>query len=159
MSHQCIGLIFQVLIRRGLVCEMSVALKSRGWLYWPWVVWGAGWPGSAGLWRSEQLTWLHCQREGPADALAAPELESKVDFVIFVTTTSHKNGSCEMKWIALISVSSCWGYWESIFCFGNIMFEFPKQILKDFCSMKISNVGLPPNSNLGFFLESTKKTM
>lgn len=89
------------------MCEMLVALKSHGWLYGPWVVWGAGWPGSAGLWHFEQLTWLRCQREGPADALAVPELESKVDFVIFVTTASRKSGSCEMKGIALISVSGC----------------------------------------------------
>lgn len=73
-----------------------------------------------------------CRRKGTADALAAPELETKVVFGIFVTAASHGNGSCEMTGIALISVSSCWGYWESIFCFGNIMFGFPKQNFEGF---------------------------
>lgn len=145
-------------IRRGLVCEVSVALKSPGWLCGLWMVWGAGWPGSAGLWHSEQLTWLHCQREGPSDASALPELESKVDFVIFVSTASHKNGSCEIKGIALISVSSCWGYWESIFCFGNIMFGFPKQNFTGFLFHENFNCWLTSWFKSGFFfLGSTKK--
>ena len=97
-----------------------------------------GWCGeSAGLGVQgsgipRELTRLDCQRQGTADALAAPGLESKVVFVIFVTAASHGNGSREMTGIALISVSSCWGYWESIFCFGNIMFGFPKQNFEGF---------------------------
>lgn len=160
MSHQCVSMIFQVFVRRGLVCEMSVAPKSPGWLYRPWVVWGASWPGSAGLWHSEQLRWLRCYRESPADASAVSELESKVDFVIFVTTASYKNGSCEMKRIALISVSSCRGYWESIFCFGNIMFGFPKQNFAGFLfheNFKCWLTSWFKSVVFCFFLESTKK--
>lgn len=94
-----------------------------------------------------QLRWLDCQRRGTTGAPTASWQESRIVFVIFVTTANHGNGTCEMTGIALISVSSCWGYWESIFCFGNIMFGFPKQNFEGFLFMKTLSVGLPPNSS------------
>ena len=42
---------------------------------------GSGIPG--------QFPQLDCQRQGTADALAAPGLGSKIAFVSFVTTASH----------------------------------------------------------------------
>lgn len=140
-------------------CVWDVSVSEVIWLAAPtvggvgsWLAWecrALAFPGNSHGWNTGG-------RQGTADALTAPGLESKIVFVSFVTTASRGNYSCEMTAIALISVSSCWGYWESIFCFENIMFGFPKQNFEGFLFHENFKCWLTSWFKVGFFLENRK---
>lgn len=129
--------------RRAMCCD-------GGWHQEPA---GQGVPGS-GIPR--QLTGLGWQGWGTAGAPAAPALEPKVVCGSFILAASHGNGSCGMTRIALISVSGCWGYWESIFCFGNIMFGFPKQNFEGFLFHENLKFWLTPDPSFFLFFLKTQ---
>lgn len=99
-----------------------------------------------------------CWGQVSTEAFAGARLEPNPLFVAFVTTASHGNDTCEMTGMALISVGSCWGYWESIFCFGNIMFGFPKQNFEGFLFHENFKCWLTSWFKIFFFFLKTQKS-